>query len=683
MCGASSSQIATGSRIATGLAALVLCTSMATTPAHSQSARQFWRNEYQRQHDDYQAAPGYYRNDGYGNRGYDNGYGSWSGRNWGYQTPYYGPEQDQTATPRYANPPHVEVSSPKYYDYQPDHLQAMTSEKLCQTRVAANAPAAPIPGAAPAAPPAALPGTVPTAPALAANSFAKACALSPTMTLRVLPQVGKALTDYYSAHQQFIWSSDGEVNARARQAMKALADSGRYGLVPADYQVALPPQGDGTKPRPQDLLHFDLALSAKVLTYVLDATRGRVDANRISGYHDIVRKKPDLVAALGAVAQSDDVAAYLAQRNPDNAPFRAMVAALQKLRADTPREPVHFAADTVIRPGNSSPALIDVMTALRRHASPELKRQFADTLAGSTPKTYSGKLVDLVRAFQQAHNLSDDGVVGPKTIAAMTDDTAADKIEKLRLAMERMRWLPRKLGKEYVFLNEPAYQVTYVESDGQRLTMPVVVGKTSRQTYFFTDKIEAVEFNPYWDVPRSIVINEMLPHLYRDPSYLDRHGYQVINARGRQVSSASVDWAAYARNKVSVEVRQPPGPRNALGRLKIKFPNKHAIYMHDTPEKQLFAHAQRAFSHGCVRLKQPRVMAAALLGKPVSYVDRRIAAGDNDVDPISADIPVYLTYFTAWPDADGAMRYYADIYDRDTHLADALKKTEQARRDSH
>ena len=617
-----------------GLAALILGTLTALPAAHGQSAQEFWRNEYRRQHGGggYQAAPGWDR--GYDSR-YDNSYGPWGAPDYRYGARAYVPEQEQP-TARYSNAPHIEVSSPQYYDYEPDRLKSVTFDELCRTKVAANDNAVTIPGAAPTAPPSVLPGAMPSAPSLAADSFANACSLSPNITFRVLPEVGQALTDYYLTHQHFIWSTQGTVSARARQAIDALAASDQFGLLPADYKVAPPAQSGDPSLRLKDLLRFDLQLSAKVLTYVLDATRGRVDANRISGYHDIVRKKPDLVAALGEVAQSDDVGAYLAGRNPDNPPFRTMVAALRRLRANEPREPIRIAEGTTFHPGESSPQLINVMAGLRRHASPELKRQYADTLAGSMPNTYRGKLVDLVRDFQRENNLPGDGIVGPNTIAAMTTDMSANKIEKLRLAMERMRWLPRKLGNEYVLLNEPAFEVTYVATDGKRLTMPVIIGTKSRQTYFFTDTIEAVEYNPYWGVPRSIVINEMLPHLYRDPSYLDREGYEVTDVRGRRVSSASVDWARYARNKVSVDVRQPPGPRNALGRLKIKFPNKHAIYMHDTPSRNLFAHAQRAFSHGCVRLKHPRVMAAALLDKPVGYVDRRLAEGDNKVEPITA-----------------------------------------------
>ena len=153
----------------------------------------------------------------------------------------------------------------------------------------------------------------------------------------------------------------------------------------------------------------------------------------------------------------------------------------------------------------------------------------------------------------------------------------------------------------------------------------------------------------------------------------------MSDARGRRVSSSSVDWGGVAAKQVPINVRQPPGGGNALGRVKILFPNKHAIYMHDTPHKKLFLCDVRAFSHGCVRLHEPREMAAAVLGKPVEYVDARIGEGRNASEEITADIPVYVSYFTAWPDRDGTVQFYSDMYDRDQYLTRAIEATSQVR----
>jgi len=204
-----------------------------------------------------------------------------------------------------------------------------------------------------------------------------------------------------------------------------------------------------------------------------------------------------------------------------------------------------------------------------------------------------------------------------------------------------------------------------------------VVGKPSNQTSFFHDEIEYVEFNPYWGVPRSILINEMLPRLRNDPGYLDRAGYQVTDSRGRRVSSSSIDWGRYGAN-IPFDVRQEPSERNALGELKIMFPNKHAIYMHDTPAKNLFSRDMRAYSHGCVRLQDPRAMAAAVMGWDESQIVERLKKGHNQVE-LPSKIPVYVTYFTAWPDAEGKVAYYPDVYGRDNRVETAMEKTSDMR----
>jgi len=652
-------------------AALAACAFGGASGAAAQgmeSAQAFWRNQTQ------PSAPAA-TPEPYG------GYGNDGGDALGYAGPTpFGQYGDQYGGDRRAPraTPHVSVKSPQYYDYRPDALADVDFAGACKPQVAANTAPSETTGAAPVE----ITGAVPIAPATLTpdDSFAQACAQSPAISLRVLPEVGKAIAAYYAAHPHFIWVKQGRVSGKAIATAAELQASDRYGLAPADYRVALPATGLSGPARHQALLRYEFTLSAKALTYVLDARRGRVAPDRISGYHDLPRKQVDLVAALGEMAQTGDVGEYLKQQNPDNGRFRALVAALQKLRADAEQPHVSIDADTKIKPGEENPALAKVIAAIGSEGSASLKAKHAAELAQApTAQKYTPDLVALVRDFQKERGLSPDGVIGANTVQALSGNAPSDKIEKVVLAMERLRWLPRQFGARYVFLNEPAFTVNYIDGNKVAFSTKAVIGQVSKQTFFFTDRITAVEYNPYWNVPRSILVNEMLPHLYRDPSYLDRHGYQVTNERGRRVSSAAVSWSAVASNRSSVDVRQPPGNRNALGRLKIEFPNPHAVYMHDTPEKNLFAQPRRAFSHGCVRLQQPRAMAAALLGAKRDYIDQKIARGENASERVPGDIPVYLAYFTAWPDLNGEVHYYADVYGRDDHLSTALKKTEAAR----
>jgi murein L,D-transpeptidase YcbB/YkuD len=568
----------------------------------------------------------------------------------------------QSPTQRQLPATPVRVEGPKYYGYKPDALKAVSFASLAEVVTAS------------AEPDDLRLGTTP---------FGEARGHLETFRMRTLAEVGKAVKEYYSENPQFIWVTDWRVNGKARAAMAALERAGNFGLSAGDYRVEAPKYGFGTADettRQKRAIEFEMEMSAKVLTYVLDATRGRIDPNRISGYHDFKRKTVDLAGALRIVAATDDVGNYLDARNPDNAPFKALAAELAQLRATEDVDHIEIAAGTFLKPGAVSPELANVIAAIGLRGSDALKADHEATLDEyDDGEAYTPELVALVRDFQREKGLGADGIIGKKTVRALTTVSVRQKIEKVELAMERLRWLPRDLGSRHVFINQPAFTATYMNAGRAQLSMRAIVGKKSNQTNFFMDRIESVEYNPYWGVPRSIIVNEMLPKLFNDPSYLDRLGYEVTTVSGERVSSEWVDWYSVGVDKAPINVRQPPGPKNALGDLKILFPNKHAIYMHDTPAKKLFNRDSRAFSHGCVRLQKPREMAAAVLGKSEEYIASRIAQGRNESDPVTANIPVYVAYFTAWPNSEGTVRYYSDIYDRDMYLSRAIKRTDSAR----
>ena len=551
----------------------------------------------------------------------------------------------------------------------------------------------------------------PAANPAAPTPFERDAATLAGLQLRALPSVIDAIETYYAKKPAFVWVKDGKVSDKARAAMKVLAEAGKVGLEPADYAVELPQEtvamrasdvevasneatGSGVvsdagisspgmqaRAHERELMRFEMELSAATLTYALDAQRGRVDPDRISGYHDLPRHEVDLGKTMASLAASDDVAAYLEARNPSSREFKELVATLATLKTQSDEAPVSIAPGTLIKPGQSNPEMANVVKAISLKASEDLKTDHADTFdTYDGGETYTPELVSLVKDYQREAGLSADGVVGPNTVRTMVGMSLDSKIDKVKLAMERLRWLPRDLGERRVFINQPAFKVTYTQPGRDPLSMRVVVGKKSNQTNFFYDRIKTVEYNPYWGVPYSIIVNEMIPKLNNNPYYLDDSGYEVTTVNGRQVSSASVDWRAVAAKKQIINVRQLPGRSNALGKLKILFPNKHHIYMHDTPAKSLFQRTDRAFSHGCVRLQDPQAMAAAVLGKDKTYVEDRIAQGKNESEAVSADIPVYVAYFTAWPDAKtGVVKYYADVYDRDMYLNRAIEATRRAR----
>ncbi|MBB4007874.1 L,D-transpeptidase family protein [Allorhizobium taibaishanense] len=494
------------------------------------------------------------------------------------------------------------------------------------------------------------------------------------------PDIAQAVENYYNNKGALIWTTDTAVTDKAKSAVAALATADTAGLEPADYAVKMP-EGLDTMPedaRRQALMAFELSLSAKILTYVQDTVRGRLDPNRISGYHDFKRKTVNLDPVLDLVRTSPDIGAYLHGRDPANPQFMALKAELAKLTAEGSQQqvkPVKINLTGVLKPGGSNPQLANIVEGIKAYGSDALKTTHALTLTNYTgTPDYTPELVALVEDYQKERGLKPDGVIGQGTVRTMVGHSNADKIEKLVVAMEQMRWLPADLGPRYVFINQPAFEAYYFNDRQQQIAMKVVVGAPQHQTFFFQNMIQTVEFNPYWGVPRSIIVNEMLPKLRQDPSYLDRQGYEV-SYKGRKMPSSSIDWST----NPDVDVRQPPSSDNALGDLKILFPNAHAIYMHDTPAKSFFKRDMRALSHGCVRLAEPRVMAAAVMGTTVDDIDAQIASGQNRAVQVPQKFPVYVAYFTAWPDKDGVIRYYDDVYSRDEATRKAFDVTSTSR----
>ncbi len=557
--------------------------------------------------------------------------------------------------------PVARVSGPSYKTYQPDRLVAVDFAAITDPVVTGST-------------------EIGAFPPLGIDSFSEGRAVFSDLKVKALPEAAKAIVELYSSDPSYRWVAGSGINAAARSVLAVLEDADSVGLSAADYRVEIPSDGYDVSrggERQRELMRFEMELSAAVADYVLDATRGRVDPNRISGYHDFKRKTPDVVSALEAISNSENAGEALYGYNPQGQHFAAFVAELKRLKAADEGKRIELPSDLLVKPGETSAETPNIVRAVEMKASDELKADHALLLASYIDNTeYDPDIVALVKGFQKEAGLTADGVVGPNTVRALIGETNASKIEKVRLSMERSRWLPGVLESRRVFINQPAFVATYYEDSKPVFSTRTVVGKKSNQTYFFDDEIETVEFNPYWGVPQSIIINEMLPKLRSDPSYLDRLGYQVTY-NGRSVSSSGINWNSIGRG--SVGVRQPPGDDNALGELKILFPNSHAIYMHDTPSKSLFSRDTRAFSHGCVRLQDPRGMASRVLGISVDQVGREIAQGHNKAVPVPHKIPVHVSYFTAWAEPDGKVEYYADVYDRDSYLEKAIEATEAER----
>jgi L,D-transpeptidase YcbB len=365
----------------------------------------------------------------------------------------------------------------------------------------------------------------------------------------------------------------------------------------------------------------------------------------------------DAQALVLEAAAAPDVSAFLDGLAPQTATYRGLMEALARYRelAQSGGWPVVPVKGPAVRPGESDPAIPIVRERLMKTG------EYADGDAG-TPALYDDGLAAAVKAFQERHGLPTDAVLGAATRAALAIPVE-ERIGQLRANLERARWFPGELGTRYVAVNVPSYDLVMVENGDTVLKMPVVVGRKDRRTPVLGAYITELIFNPTWTVPPTLLREDFLPKMQRNPGYLARRGLQVVNSR-------------------SMTLRQPPGPKNPLGRVKFLMPNQFSVYLHDTTSKGLMRAPRRAMSSGCVRLGDALGLANRLLADDPRWtpaVRKQFLAGwTTRYVALRRPVPVYLRYQTAWQDGDSGLQFRDDVYGRDAALAKALTPAAKA-----
>ncbi|MEQ8497208.1 MAG: L,D-transpeptidase family protein, partial [Gammaproteobacteria bacterium] len=379
----------------------------------------------------------------------------------------------------------------------------------------------------------------------------------------------------------------------------------------------------------------------------------------------------DPVAWLRAAIEGDRLAATLAALRPPGPYYARLVAALAMHRAlaargGWPRVP---AGDT-LEPGMRD-ARVPSLRA-RLHAGGEV----LPMVASAEAEVYDDALADAVRIFQYRHGLTVDALVGPATLAALNVPVAA-RIATLRVNLERLRWVFRDIGERYVAVNIASFGAAYLVDGAVQWSARAIVGRPYRQTPVFRDTINYLELNPTWTVPPTILRKDILPRLRTDPGYLVEKRLRVIDPNGGPVDPATIDWRAVRAASFPYLLRQEPGPDNALGRIKFMFPNRHAVYLHDTPQRQLFARAERVFSSGCIRVENPLALATLLLADDPAWdraaLEAAIARGRTERVRLARPVPILLLYLTAFADPHGALHFRDDVYGRDAPVLRALE----------
>ena len=462
-----------------------------------------------------------------------------------------------------------------------------------------------------------------------------------------------------------LWHTNGDRNEQGTSLLGALRQAEDHALDIASY--AAPAPLDTT---PEAVAIAEVALARSVIAYARDARGARIQKPiALSPMLDLSPAIPTAETILTTVSTAAVAGEALEAFNPQHAGYKALQARLIEMRS--------AAID------GSGPPLVPVGKTLRLGQSDDrilAVRNRLNVPSDDDGTLFDQALADAVKTFQTENSIRATGILNQITIAAMNGESSPGAKSTLLtetdliVNMERWRWMPPVLDDSYVIVNVPEFELKLILNGVISHRTKVVVGKPETQTPIFSDKIETVVVNPTWTVPESIALKEYLPKLQRNPYAMQGRGFDIVY-RGAVVDPGTIDW--WNGVPKDVAIRQAPGERNALGHIKFLFPNSHAVYLHDTPAKKLFADAYRAGSHGCVRVEDPFALAEVVLGGPeggwpAARVERLIGGERERKITLQRPMPVHITYFTAALDEQGQIIKFADIYGHDGRVRKAL-----------
>ncbi|ACL05167.1 ErfK/YbiS/YcfS/YnhG family protein [Desulfatibacillum aliphaticivorans] len=477
------------------------------------------------------------------------------------------------------------------------------------------------------------------------------------------------------------WLQSGAPSSNCQALVRAIGTAGDHGLNPSEYHLdkivdLLNEVAANQKAKkalnPGRLADLEFLLSDSFLIYGAHLLGGKVNPETIEPDWTAGKREADLPALLAEALKTNDVEKALKSLAPQDVAYRSMQDLLKQLRAAAPQPSVRLVQTAPsFKLGYRGPQT----AALRARLA---AAGFLGQDSEQDKEVFNESLEAALKKFQASWGLEADGVCGPATLHAV-NRSEKDNIAAIRANLERWRWMPQNLGDRHILVNIADFHLAVVENGEELLAMKAIVGKLYRKTPVFSGRLTYLVISPYWDVPPSIARKDKLPLMQKDPNYFTANHflvYQGWGADSREIDPASVDWKALGPNNFPYRLRQKPGPGNALGRIKFMFPNKHNVYIHDTPSHDLFAKSQRNFSSGCIRIQDPIGLAEYLLKDAPGWNREAIEdAVDNKIEKtvsLSRPIPVHIMYFTAFGDTRGAVHFRNDIYGRDARLLEAL-----------
>ena len=472
-----------------------------------------------------------------------------------------------------------------------------------------------------------------------------------------------AVEKFYTARDYApVWTQAGKLTDSGRGVIARLKDAASEGLNASDYPV--PDFALATTP--DAFADADMKLTASMLEYARHAQSGRMHWSQVSADIQYPEHPTDPAEVLGNVTTAKDASAALDGYNPPQKLYRELKAKLAELRGQGDGPAIEIADGPVLKfapaRGKKQPAI-----EMEDERVPQLRKKLG-IKENADDTRYDANVAEAVRKFQAGADLKPTGVLDDRTVKAINSPKRDRQIDTVIVNMERWRWLPRDLGARsigdaYVILNIPDYTLKVMQNGAQVWSTRVVTGQPGvHATPLLTETMKFITVNPTWNVPPSIIYNEYLPALQQDPTVLERMGLRLEHGRDG-----------------SIHISQPPGERNALGRIRFNFPNKFLVYQHDTPDKNLFAKEDRAFSHGCMRVQNPDMYASVLLNitEPNGhYTPEKIRSmyGQSEIDlKFPTPIPVNITYQTAFVDDAGTLQFRKDVYGRDAAMLALLR----------
>ena len=483
---------------------------------------------------------------------------------------------------------------------------------------------------------------------------------------------------YDPSSYSLAWVRDNQPTPQARVMIEVLQQADSKGLTAEDYDSSRWNARMNQLSDPAAAARFDLALTVSAMRYISALHLGRVNPSHLKFGLTAKSARFDLPQFLrDAIANGQDVKASLVDVEPPFPGYKRALLALQHYQQLSGQENGEALPEPAKPVDPGSPyAGVPRLTRLLRLLG-DLPAD-AEVPAGDT---YQAPLVDAVKRFQERHGLTPDGRLGAQTVKQLNAPLSS-RVEKLRLTLERWRWLPHEFPQPPVVVNIPEFRLRGYDSNGGIVfTSNVIVGKAFRhQTPVFDKDMRFIVFRPYWNVPPSIRRSEIVPAIQRDRGYIAKKNYEVVTSGGQVVTSGEISDDVLAQLRAGkLSVRQKPGPNNALGLVKLMFPNEYNVYLHSTPSQQLFSQTRRDFSHGCIRVEKAAELAAwALQGKPEWTLEKVKSTMQGDKDNVqvnlSKPIPVLILYGTAVAEEDGSTHFFDDLYGHDAELEKILAK---------